>query len=108
MKSKKIMVRLLIAEDHALMREGLKQLFELFPEIKVMGKATNGGQVMELLSRNSFDLVLLDMSMPGVSSIDLIAWIHEHFTLPILVLSMHNEPQLAMRAFQAGANGYLT
>lgn len=103
------MTRILIADDHALMREGIKQLISLFGNIEVVCEAENGGQVMDCLRDQPIDLALLDMSMPGISGVDLIAWIREHFpALPVLILSMHNEPQVAMRALKAGANGYLT
>jgi len=103
------MIQLLIADDHALMREGVKQLIALSSDVVVAGEAENGGQVMELLRGGGFDLVLLDMTMPGVSGVDLISWIRAHnSSLPILVLSMHNEPRVIMRALQAGASGYLT
>ena len=103
------MIRLLIADDHALMREGVKQLIALSNDVVVAGEADNGEQVMALLRGGGFDLVLLDMTMPGVSGADLISWIRAHNpSLPILVLSMHNEPRVIMRALQAGASGYLT
>jgi DNA-binding NarL/FixJ family response regulator len=103
------MTRILIADDHALMREGIKQLISLFGNIEVVCEAENGGQVMDCLRNQSLDLAVLDMTMPGVSGVDLIAWIREHFpALPVLILSMHNEPQVALRALKAGANGYLT
>jgi len=103
------MIRLLIADDHALMREGMKQIFTLYQDVEVTCEAINGGQVMEYLRREQVDIAMLDMSMPGVSGVDLIAWTRQHYPhLPILVVSMHNEPQVAMRALKAGANGYLT
>jgi DNA-binding NarL/FixJ family response regulator len=103
------MISILIADDHALMREGIKQLISMFGNIEVVCEAENGGQVMECLQNQSVDLAMLDMSMPGVSGVDLIAWIREHYPhLPVLILSMHNEPQVALRALKAGANGYIT
>lgn len=103
------MIRLLIADDHALVREGLKRLLALAPDISVAAEAENGGQVLEFVRDNSLDLVLLDMSMSGLSGVDVIAHIRSHAPrLPILVLSMHNEPQVAKRALKAGASGYLT
>jgi len=103
------MIRLLIADDHALMREGMKQLFNLFGDVAVVCEAENGNHVMECLLRESVDIAILDMSMPGISGVDLIGLIRDRFEhLPILVLSMHNEPQVAMRALKAGASGYLT
>lgn len=103
------MIRLLIADDHALVREGLKRLLALAPDISVAAEAENGGQVLDFVRDNSLDLVLLDMSMSGLSGVDVIAHIRSHAPrLPILVLSMHNEPQVAKRALKAGASGYLT
>jgi len=103
------MIRLLIADDHTIMREGLKQLFALAADIEVAGEAENGAQLLDRLRRGGVDLLLLDMSMPGISGEDLVARVHAHHpALPILVLSMHNETQVAQRALRAGARGYLT
>jgi DNA-binding NarL/FixJ family response regulator len=103
------MIRLLIADDHTLMREGLKQLFAMLADIELVGEAVNGAQVQEQLRQGGIDLLLLDMSMPGICGDDLIARIRSQYPeLPVLVLSMHNEPQIAVRALKAGANGYLT
>jgi DNA-binding NarL/FixJ family response regulator len=103
------MIRLLIAEDHALMREGLKQLLALFDDIEVAGEAVNGGDVMEWVSKGGLGLILLDMNMPGVSGVELITWIcAQDQPVPILILSMYKEPHIAMRALKAGAAGYLT
>lgn len=103
------MTRILIADDHAIVREGLKQLFALDGHIVVAGEAVNGAQVLETLRDGVFDLVLLDMTMPGVSGVNLISRIRaQDGSPPILVLSMHNELQIARRALNAGASGYLT
>ena len=103
------MIKLLLAEDHAIVRAGLKQLFALMDDIKVVGEAAGGTQVMEYLRAAQVDLVLLDMAMPGIAGADLITRIHARYPhLPILVLSMHNEPQIARRALLAGATGYVT
>jgi DNA-binding NarL/FixJ family response regulator len=105
----KPMIRILIADDHAIMRGGLKQLLALTQDIQVDGVAASGTRVMEILRSGTFDLVLLDMSMPGFSGIDLIARIRTHDPkLPILILSMCNEVQVIRRALDAGATGYLT
>lgn len=102
-------LKLLIADDHALMREGIKQLIALNQDVVVTAVAENGPQVMDVLRAGGrYDLILLDMTMPGVSGVDLIAWIRAFSpSLPILVLSMHNEPKIIMRAIQSGASGYL-
>jgi DNA-binding NarL/FixJ family response regulator len=103
------MIQLMIADDHAIMREGLKQLFALAGDLQVTGEAENGVMLLEQLRHGNVDLLLLDMSMPGISGEDLIARIHTHYPqLPILVLSMHNEVQIAQRALRSGASGYLT
>lgn len=103
------MIRLLIADDHALMREALKQLFTILPDVELVGEAINGTQVFEQLRDGNIDLLLLDMSMPGICGEDLIARIRaEYAELRILILSMHNKPQFAARALKAGANGYMT
>ncbi|HXU94234.1 MAG TPA: response regulator transcription factor [Gallionella sp.] len=103
------MIRILIADDHAIVREGLKQLFALCEDVSVAGEAVNGGQVLEALRNHEMDLLLLDMTMPGISGVELIARIRaENQAVPILVLSMHNEPQIARRALASGASGYLT
>jgi len=103
------MIRVLIADDHAIVREGLCQLFSLCSDLQVAGEAVNGGQVLSHVREGGVDVVLLDMSMPGISGVDLIKRLRlHHGALPVLVLSMHNELQIARRALAAGANGYLT
>lgn len=103
------MIRLLIADDHAILRSGLRQLFSIAGDITVTGEAEDGGQVLELVRNKEFDLVLLDLAMPGTSGTDLIARLTNRYPrLPILVLSMHNEAQIAERALKAGAAGYMT
>ncbi|WP_409522838.1 response regulator [Nitrincola sp. MINF-07-Sa-05] len=103
------MVRLLIADDHMIVREGLKQLFGDTDDIVVAGEASSGGEVIRILHEKEFDLLLLDVSMPGLSGEALVRRVHDRYPdLPILVLSMHNEPQIARRKLKAGAAGYLT
>lgn len=103
------MIRLLLADDHTIMREGLKQLFALTADIQVAAEATEGGQVIDGVRQGGIDLLLVDMTMPGICGEDLIARIRAHDAgLPILVLSMHDEAQIARRALKAGANGYVT
>jgi DNA-binding NarL/FixJ family response regulator len=103
------MIRLVIADDHAIVRSGLKQIFALVTDVEVVGEATSGSDVLESLRHDPFDLLLLDLNMTGISGADLIARIKAHRAdLPILVLSMHNEPQVAARMLKAGANGYIT
>ncbi len=103
------MIRLLIADDHALMREGLKRILEAAEDICVVGEASNGFEVLERVRKGGFDQVLLDLSMPGRSGVELIRQIRlEAPAVPILVLTMYDEGQYAVRALRAGAQGYLT
>ncbi|MFL9913406.1 response regulator [Paraburkholderia sp. RL17-337-BIB-A] len=103
------MIKILVADDHAIMREGLKQLFSLEKGISVVAEASNGDEVFETLRRMQVDLILLDMSMSGISGANLINRIRLQRGCPyILVLSMHNEPQIVRYALNAGASGYLT
>ncbi|MDO7930262.1 response regulator transcription factor [Pseudomonas sp. KFB-139] len=103
------MIHLLIADDHRIMREGLKQLFALVKELEVVAEAENAAQVLAGLRTHQVDVLLLDMSMPGESGESLIARIRAHYPqLSILILTMHNETHIAQRALRAGASGYLT
>jgi DNA-binding NarL/FixJ family response regulator len=103
------MIRLLVADDHAIVRTGLKQIFALVPDLEVVGEAENGGQVLERLRQGGVDLLMLDINMPGISGVDLILRLRaQHPDLPILVLSMHDEPSLVARVLKAGASGYVT
>lgn len=103
------MIRVLIADDHAVVRQGLRHVLSASSDIVVAAETADGFEVLEKVRKEAFDLVCLDMSMPNLSGIDLIKRIRlDCATLPILVLSMHNEAQFAARALKAGAAGYLT
>lgn len=103
------MINVLIADDHAVVRGGLKQIIATTADIAVAAEAAQGAEVLESLRTGRFDLVLLDMTMPGVSGVDLIRRVRaEYASQPILVLSMHNEAQVVSRALRAGAMGYMT
>lgn len=102
------MIRILIADDHAILRVGLKQILSESGEFEVAGEASNGTEAVARLRAEKFDAMVLDMSMPGKSGIELIKQIKgEQPKLPILVLSMHKEDVYAVRALKAGASGYL-
>jgi len=102
------MIHLIIADDHAIVRAGLKQIFATTRDIVVVGEASQSSEVIEQWRRIPCELLLLDMTMPGVSGVELIDSLHnETPALPILVLSMHNEGQIVARALKAGAAGYV-
>jgi DNA-binding NarL/FixJ family response regulator len=103
------MIRVLIADDHAIVRQGLRQVLALAADLELAGEAKNGWEVLEQLREHQPDLLLLDMTMPGPNGVELIKRVREDMPrLPILVLSMHGESQIAGRAIKAGASGYLT
>ena len=103
------MIRVVIADDHTILREGLKQLLQSAPDLSVVGEAGDGHEVLARVRGVDFDVLLLDMSMPGRSGMELIRQVKaERPKLRVLVLSMHEEHQYAVRAIRAGAAGYLT
>ena len=103
------MIRVLLADDHAIVRAGLREILADTGDIEVAGEATNGQDVLALVRAREFDVAVLDMSMPGRSGLDLIKLVRaEKPKLRILILSMHSEHQYAVRAVRAGASGYLT
>jgi DNA-binding NarL/FixJ family response regulator len=103
------MIRIVVADDHTIVREGLKQLLSATSDLSIVGEAQNGREVLERVRALDFDVLLLDMSMPGRSGIELIKQVcAEKPKLRVLVLSMHEEEQYAVRAIRAGASGYLT
>jgi DNA-binding NarL/FixJ family response regulator len=103
------MIRVVMADDHTILREGLKQILSAAEGIEVVGEATDGHEVLQRVRNTECDVLLLDLSMPGRSGMDLIKQVKsERPRLRILVLSMHGEQQYAVRAVRAGASGYLT
>jgi len=103
------MIRIMIADDHAMVRQGLRQILSAQAEFEVVAEASNHGEVMRELRRQSCDVVVLDIAMPGKNGIDTLKQIRvEQPKLPVLVLSMYSEDQYAVRALKAGAWGYLT
>ena len=103
------MIRVLVADDHTIIRDGLKQILGDTPDLVVAGEAANGNEALEQVRDGTWDVLVLDVSMPGRSGLDLIKQIRkEKPRLPILVFSMHQEEQYAARALRAGASGYLT
>lgn len=103
------MIRVLLADDHAIIRDGVKQILADTEDLLVAGEAANGTELLKLIANQQWDLLLLDISMPGKSGLELIKLIRQDKPrLPILIFSMHQEEQYALRALHAGASGYLT
>jgi two-component system invasion response regulator UvrY len=103
------MVHILIADDHPVVRQGIRQIVSATPDIHAAAEATNGREVFENLEHTAIDAVVLDLSMPGIDGLEVLKRIRrEHPKIPVLVLTMHSEEQFAVRSLKAGAAGYLT
>ncbi|MBS1160148.1 MAG: transcriptional regulator, LuxR family [Proteobacteria bacterium] len=101
--------KVLLADDHAIIRDGLKQILADTDDLAVAGEAANGIEVLQLVRQKKWDVLVLDISMPGRNGLDLIHLVKdEQPELPILIFSMHHEEQYAVRALHAGASGYIT
>lgn len=102
------MIKVLIADDHTILRDGLRQILSECPDMAVAGEAENGHEVMAMVRNEEWDVLVLDMAMPGKSGIELLRQVKaEKPKLPVLVLSMQKEHQYAARSLKAGAAGYL-
>ncbi len=102
------MIKIVIADDHAIVRKGLKQILDDTMEMKVEAEAGNSQELMEKLHQQEFDVVILDITMPGRSGLEVLKDIKAEFPkLPVLVLSVHREEQYAVRTLRSGAAGYL-
>jgi len=103
------MLRVLIADDHAITREGLKRILTDYPEAVHVGNAANAAQTLSMVRKNDWDLVLLDISLPDKSGLEVLKSIKkDRPALPVLVLSMYPVDQYALRVLKAGGSGYLT
>jgi len=103
------MIRIVMADDHAIVREGLKRIVASANDFEVVDEAGDGNEVMRIVRERDFDVLVLDLSMPGRSGMELIKWVKaEKPKVRVLVLSMHQEQQYAVRAIKTGASGYLT
>ena len=103
------MINILIVDDHLIVREGLKRIINETPDIKTAAEASSGEEAMDLIYKNKYDLILLDISMPKQNGLQTLKLIKKHDkTIPVLMLSMHSEEQYAMRSIKAGASGYIT
>jgi DNA-binding NarL/FixJ family response regulator len=103
------MLRILIADDHPIVRKGLKQILSEESDMGVFGEAQNSQELLELVRKQDWDIVILDITMPGRGGIDVLKELkHERPKLPVLMLSVHPEDQYAVRALKAHASGYMT
>lgn len=103
------MIKILIADDHAIVREGLKQILAETDDLVVAGEAANGHEALEYIRKEDWDMVLLDLAMPGRDGLETLKELkRENSKLPVLILSIYPEEQYAVRALKAGASGYLT
>jgi DNA-binding NarL/FixJ family response regulator len=103
------MIKILVADDHTIVREGLKQIFVGTHDMAVTDEARNGQEVIKKVENNDYDIVILDISLPGRSGLDVLKQLKSvKPELPVLILSMYPEEQYAVRSLRAGASGYLT
>jgi two-component system, NarL family, invasion response regulator UvrY len=102
-------MRILIADDHPIFRAGLKEILGKHKEVELIGEAENGRKALELARKQRWDVVLLDLTMPGQDGVEALQELRrERPKLPVLILSAHPEDQLALRLLKSGAAGYLT
>jgi len=103
------MINVLIADDHALIREGLRKILSDEPDMTLAGEATNVAELLKHLERLVVNIVLLDITMPGESGLDAVKELRQKYPhVPVLILSFHPEHRFAVRALKAGAAGYIT
>ncbi len=103
------MISVFIADDHAIVRQGLKQIVSDTADIQLAGEAATGQETLRLVRNGNCDVLVLDLNMPGISGLEILRVLkQERPDLPVLVLSMHAEDQYAVRCLKAGAAGYLT
>src|SRR6266571_9275233 len=104
-----ITIRILVADDHAVVRRGLRHILATTPDLGIADEAASAAGVLEKLRTGQFDVLLMDVSMPGTDAVDLIKRIKaQHPQVPVLVHSMHAEGPIASRMLKAGASGYIT
>jgi two-component system invasion response regulator UvrY len=103
------MIEILVADDHTIVRQGLREILDKEPDLHVKDEAANGSEVLEKISRQHFDVIILDITMPGRSGIEILKEIKSRRkNSAVLILSMYSEEEYAIRAFKSGAAGYLS
>ena len=102
------MIKIVIVDDHPIVRRGLKQILLEQPDMEVVGEAENAQEAFKIIHNTDCDAVILDISLPGVSGVEILKQLnYEDKNLPVLILSVHSEEQYAVRMMKAGASGYL-
>lgn len=102
-------MKIIIADDHALIRKGLKEILQQVEGLILLDEAVNGHELLEKISKNDYDIIVLDISMPGKSGLDVLKDLRRvKPEIPVLILSVYPEDQYAIRVLKAGASGYLT
>jgi two-component system invasion response regulator UvrY len=103
------LIQVLLADDHSIVRAGLRRIVEESGDMEVIAEAADGRAALRLVQETSPDVAVIDISMPGLDGLEVVSQLHAHWPdLPILILTMHEEGQYVVRAIQAGAMGYLT
>jgi two-component system invasion response regulator UvrY len=103
------MIKILIADDHAIVRKGLREIVSADKQMRIVGEVQNGAELLKMVRKDAVDVVILDISMPGRNGLEVLKDLKREFpNLPVLVLSMYPEDQYAVRVFKVGAAGYMT
>jgi two-component system, NarL family, invasion response regulator UvrY len=103
------MIRILVADDHPIIRQGIIRIIQDMPDVSVTGEAGSGREVLEKIRANRYELVILDISMPDINGLDVLIELKKNWqNTPVLILTMHPERNYAIKMFKAGASGYLT
>lgn len=101
-------IRILVADDHAVVREGIRSMLENTPGLTVVAEASDGREALDLIERETFDVAVLDITMPGMTGLEVVSAIRGRGSRPgVLILSMHDHPEYVLEAVRAGADGYL-
>lgn len=102
-------MKILIADDHSLIREGLKKIIKEMPKVCAVDEAVDGDTALSMIKQNSYDVIILDISMPGLSGMEILNYLNiQKRTTPVLMVSFHPPDHYAMRAFKLGAAGYIS